>query len=144
MLQQQVCQRLLALLSCRQLLLILACIIIINIIMVLGCRICCTLLATSPRKTSPTLQQLLQVVSDHSPPRRLFSTGRERERERERERGIHEKIVVGFAFFFMGEEEKSLFHFFCCSRRSNRREQKRTEVGLGDNKLNRKKKEKNC
>jgi hypothetical protein len=42
-------------------------------------------------------------------------------RERERERGIHEKIVVGFAFFFMGEEEKSLFHFFCCSRRSNRR-----------------------
>jgi len=65
-------------------------------------------------------------------------------RERERERGIHEKIVVGFAFFFMGEEEKSLFHFFCCSRRSNRREQKRTEIGLGDNKLNRKKKEKNC
>ncbi len=85
--QQEVCQRLLALLLCRQLPLILACItIIINIIMALGCRICCTLLAPSSRNTSPTLQQLLQLVSDHSPPRRLFSTGRERDTERERER----------------------------------------------------------
>jgi len=85
--QQEVCQRLLALLLCRQLPLILACItIIINIIMALGCRICCTLLAPSSRNTSPTLQQLLQLVSDHSPPRRLFSTGRDRDTERERER----------------------------------------------------------
>ncbi len=76
-----------------------------------------------------------------SPP--FLHRERERERQRERERGIHEKIVVGFAFFFMGEEENLFSTSFAVAGGAT--EENRTEVGLGDNKLNRKKrKKKNC